>query len=95
MTNLVFTLPIGPIQPYVVGGIGLIRPHANYNPLQLVTSKNAFGTDLGGGLTIMFGRVGVRGDIRRFHTLQDVTLLVFTGGKLDFWRASAGVTFKY
>jgi hypothetical protein len=96
MTNLLITLPLGPIQPYVVGGVGLIRPHASYNPLQVVTSKSAFGSDLGAGLTIMFGpRVGVRGDLRRFHTLQDVTFLVFTGGKLDFWRASAGITFKY
>jgi hypothetical protein len=96
MTNLRMTIPVGPIQPYVVGGFGLIRPHASYNPLQVVTSKNAFGSDLGGGLTIMFGqRVGVRGDIRRFHTLQDVTLFVFSGAKLDFWRASAGITFRY
>jgi hypothetical protein len=40
----------------------------------------------------MFGdRVGVRGDIRRFHAL-DVTLGIFTGEPLDFWRASVGLT---
>ena len=96
MTNLLVTIPLGPIQPYVVGGVGLIRPHASSNPLQVVTSKSAFGSDFGGGLTLMFGRrVGVRGDIRRFHTLQDVTLFLFSGEKLDFWRASAGITFRY
>ena len=36
-------------------------------------------------------RVGVRGDLRRFHAL-DVTLGIFTGEPLDFWRASVGLT---
>ena len=95
MTNLSLTLPIGPIQPYVIGGIGLVRPDASYNPLQLVTSKSALGTDLGAGMTLMFGRrVGVRGDVRRFHALQDLTLGVFSGESLDFWRASVGLTFS-
>ena len=95
MTNERLALPLGPIQPYVVIGIGLIRPHASYNPLQVVTSKSDFGYDLGGGLTIMFGpSVGVRGDIRRFNA-TGLTLLVFSGAKADFWRASAGITFRY
>jgi hypothetical protein len=94
MTNVRLSLPLGPIQPYVVGGIGLIRPHAN-NPFQVFTSKSAFGTDMGGGLTIMFGQgVGVRGDIRRFNA-QGVTLVIFSGARADFWRASVGLTFKY
>jgi hypothetical protein len=95
MTNVRLSLPLGPIQPYLVGGIGLIKPHASNNPLQVFTSKSAFGTDLGGGLTIMLGQgVGVRGDIRRFNA-QGVTLLIFSGAKADFWRASVGLTFKY
>ena len=94
-TNVRLSLPLGPIQPYLVGGIGLIKPHASNNPLQVFTSKSAFGTDLGGGLTIMLGQgVGVRGDIRRFNA-QGVTLLIFSGAKADFWRASVGLTFKY
>jgi opacity protein-like surface antigen len=95
MTNERLALPLGPIQPYVVIGIGLIRPHASYNPAQLITSKSDFGYDLGGGLTIMFGQsFGVRGDIRFFHTLQAVTLGIFNGAPLNFWRASVGLTFK-
>ena len=95
MTNVRFSLPLGPIQPYLVGGIGLIRPHASNNPFQVFTSKSAFGTDLGGGLTIMFGPgVGVRGDIRRFNA-TGLRLLVFSGARADFWRASAGLTFRY
>src|SRR5438094_528800 len=95
MTNLMMTIPIGPIQPHVAGGIGLIRSHATYNPLQIATSKSAFGRDFGGGLTIMFGRAGLRGDLRHFHASDSVTFLVFNPEKLDFWRASSGITFKY
>jgi hypothetical protein len=96
MTNERLSLPLGPIQPYIVIGIGLIRPHASYNPLQIITSKSAFGYDLGGGLTVMLGQsFGVRGDIRRFHTLQDVTLGIFSGAGLNFWRASIGLTFGH
>jgi hypothetical protein len=95
MTNVRLSLPLGPIQPYLVGGIGLIKPHASNNPFQVFTSKSAFGTDMGGGLTIMLGQgFGVRGDIRRFNA-QGVTLVIFSGAKADFWRASAGLTFKY
>jgi hypothetical protein len=95
MTNVRLSLPLGPIQPYIVGGIGLIKPHASNNPFQVFTSKSAFGTDMGGGLTIMLGTsVGVRGDIRRFNA-TGLTLLVFSGAKADFWRASVGITFKY
>jgi len=95
MTNLTFTIPIGFFQPYVAGGIGLIRSHATYNPLQLTTSKSAFGTDFGGGLTLMFGKVGLRGDLRHFHSSESVNFLIFEGEKLDFWRASAGLTFQF
>jgi hypothetical protein len=95
MTNVRLSLPLGPIQPYLVGGIGLIKPHASNNPLQIFTSKSAFGTDGGGGLTIMFGQsVGVRGDIRHFDA-HGLTLVVFSGAKAEFWRASAGITFRY
>jgi len=47
-------------------------------------------------VTGMFGRhLGVRGDLRHFHTLQDVNLLIFQGQKLDFWRASVGLALAF
>ena len=96
MSNLLIGLPLGPVHPFVVGGVGLIRPHASLNLTDLVSSKNAFGYDLGAGVTLSLGRrIGIRGDIRRFSTFEDLTLFVFTGGKLSFSRASVGLTFKY
>jgi opacity protein-like surface antigen len=99
MTNLVIGAGAGPVRPYVVGGIGLIRPHVSSLASSLTgfsTDKNAIGYDLGLGVTGMFGNhFGIRGDLRRFHTLQDIDLLIFNGQKLDFWRASAGLVLGF
>jgi opacity protein-like surface antigen len=99
MANLMISIPAGPVQPYVVGGMGLVRPHVSLNPTNS-SDNNALGYDLGGGVNIFFVKhVGVRGDLRHFHTLQDVGVFrlneIFTGQKLDYWRASAGLALKF
>jgi len=100
MSNLLIGVGVGPVRPYVVGGVGLIRPHVSSLTGSLMslgaTEKNAIGYDIGGGVTAMFGsHVGIRGDLRHFHTLQDVNLLIFKGQKLDFWRAAAGLALAF
>ena len=45
--------------------------------------------------------VGVRGDVRHLHTIQDISIFtdianqVFANQKLDFWRASVGVSLRF
>ena len=100
MANLLISIPAGPIQPYAVGGVGLVRPHVSLNLRNFSTDNNALGYDLGGGLNAFFAKhAGVRGDIRHFHTFQDVSVLrlnqVFNGEKLDYWRASLGLILKF
>jgi hypothetical protein len=98
MSNLLLGVGAGPVRPYFVVGVGLIRPHVS-SLLGSVTSlgagKNAFGYDIGGGITAIAGGVGIRGDIRRFKTMQNIDLLFFTGQKLEFWRASAGLALGF
>ena len=54
------------------------------------------GWDIGGGLNIFLAHgIGLRGDVRRLRTLQDVTLSLFGNDKIDFWRASAGLVFRF
>jgi opacity protein-like surface antigen len=94
MTNLLVGIGVGPVRPYVVGGLGIIRPHVS--SLSLSADNNTLGYDLGGGVTVSVApHVGIRGDIRHFHTLQDVNVLIFTGQRLDFLRASAGLALKF
>lgn len=103
MSNLLVGVGAGPVQPYVLFGVGLIRPHTSVTLTQIITAdKNSLGYDIGGGVTGYFVRhVGIRGDVRRFQTLQDVPLVnsfatgVFANQKLSFWRASLGIAFRF
>jgi opacity protein-like surface antigen len=100
MSNLLIGIPAGPVHPYALAGIGLVRPHVSLNPTQVGAENNALGWDLGGGVNIFFAKnVGVRGDIRHFHTVQDVSVLhlgsIVSGQKLDFNRASLGLTLRF
>jgi opacity protein-like surface antigen len=96
MSNVLAVVPAGPIRPYALIGIGLMRPHFTFDSSGLSLDKNALGYDFGGGVNLFFSpAVGVRGDIRRLQTFKDLTLGVFSNEKLDFWRASAGLTFRF
>lgn len=96
MSNLMVVVPAGRVQPYGIVGLGLVRPHAKFDAASLTLDQNALGYDLGGGLNIFLLRgLGIRGDVRHIHTLQNVTLGVFSSDKLDFWRGSAGLTFRF
>lgn len=89
MSNILVVAPLGPVRPYGLLGLGLIRPHTDSG------SKNALGYDIGAGVHLFFGkRFGLRGDVRRMKSMQNVTLFVFSGEKLEFWRASLGVTLR-
>ena len=96
MSDLMVVVPAGPIQPYAFIGLGVIRPHAKFDASSLAVDKNAFGHDLGGGLNIFFTHsVGVHGELRHLQTFKDFTLPGFSSDKLDFWRGSAGLTFRF
>jgi len=95
MSNLMVIIPAGPIQPYGIIGLGLMRPHVRFAELS-VLDQNAFGWDIGGGLNIFFGHtVGIRGDLRRLRTFDDITLGIFNSDKIEFWRGSAGLTLRF
>jgi hypothetical protein len=96
MSNLMIIIPAGPVRPYGLVGLGLMRPHATFGSSTLTLGKNTLGWDFGGGINIFLTHgFGLRGDIRRMRTLQDVTLGVFSNDQIDFWRGSAGVTFQF
>jgi len=96
MTDFMVLVPAGPIQPYAFIGLGLIRPHATFDVTNLSLSQNAFGNDIGAGLNLYFSRkAGLHGELRHLRTFKDVTLGVFSTDQLDFWRASAGLTFRF
>jgi opacity protein-like surface antigen len=73
MSNLLIAPGFGPVHPYVLGGVGLMRSHTDFTPSQLVLdiNDNQFAWDVGGGVMVFAGHVGVRGDIRYFHSFQE------------------------
>jgi hypothetical protein len=96
MSNLMVGVPAGPIRPYGIVGLGLIRPHVQFDLASQSLDQNTLGYDIGAGINIFpLPHIGVRGDVRHLHTLQDVSLGVFGSDKLDFWRGSVGVTFTF
>ena len=103
MTNLMAGVFAGPVQPFVLAGVGLIRTHVSLDPTSTgASTNNAFGYDLGGGVSGFFSQhLGIRGDLRHFHTFQDVAILrvgpinLVPNEKLDFWRASIGLSLKF
>jgi opacity protein-like surface antigen len=99
MGNAMLAPRFGPVQPYALVGLGLLKTNVELTPTDLLESdNNHFGWDVGGGLMAFVGQhVGVRGDIRYFHAFQDLEILGVPVGdtKLNFGRASAGIVFKF
>lgn len=99
MSNVMLVPKIGPVRPYVEGGIGLIKTRVDLTTTSLfTTSNNGLGWDVGGGVIGFIGdHVGLRGDLRYVHAFQDLTVLGFTvsNAKLNYGRASVGVVLKF
>ena len=102
MGNFMLAPKIGPVQPYGLAGLGLIR--TSVEGVGTSSDQNQFGWDLGGGLMVFFGQhVGVRGDVRYYHAfqvldflnLQNLPIPGLGGTKLDYGRAAAAVVFKF
>ena len=102
MGNFMLAPKIGPVQPYGVAGLGLIR--TSVEGVGISDDQNQVGWDLGGGLMVFFGaHFGLRGDIRYYHSFQILDFvhvpilgdLGLGGQKLDYGRAAAGVVFRF
>jgi opacity protein-like surface antigen len=104
MGNVLVGVPIGGqhgvgFRPYAVGGVGIIKSRiGDAGDLFEVDSTN-WGFNVGAGAMFFFSdKVGLRGDIRYFRSLQDdepdddfdVALANFR-----FWRGTVGVTFRF
>src|SRR5437762_2942198 len=100
MSNVMLAPKVGPVRPYFLTGAGLIKTHVDLTAASILTTDdNNFGWDIGGGVIItVMPHVGIRGDIRYFHTFQDLTIRGFslgTSAKLDYGRAAAAVNFTF
>ena len=106
MGNVIIGIPIGGqtgggVRPYVSGGAGLLRSRLDDVDDFFDLNENSFGMNAGAGLMVFFtDNVGLRGDVRYFRSLSDDdndddTDLDLNLGAFHFWRASAGVSFRF
>lgn len=103
MGNLLVGAPLGRVRPYGTVGAGLMRSNLELLELFDDLSSNDFGINYGGGVMVFLSdNVGIRGDIRQFRSLQNEDVdddfpepLDFDLGDFTFWRATAGVTFRF
>ncbi len=100
MSNIMIVPAIGPVHPYLLGGLGLMKTHVEFTRTDLVsTTNNGLAWDLGGGITVLFGHIGVRGDIRHFHSTKAFSIPFVattpTSEKLTFGRASAALVLAF
>ena len=99
MGNVVIGVPLGPVHPYALAGVGLIRRTVDYAPGggadSLTDSRAAY--SFGGGVDLFFSRhVGLNADLRyfrNFSTGNDV--LDLPDEQFNFTRGSVGVTFRF
>jgi len=105
MGNLVIGVPIGGqsgpgFRPYAVGGVGIIKSSIGFEDdfFEHFDSTD-FGINVGAGAMFFFSdKVGLRGDVRYFRSLQDVEPIDdFDIGLADFhfWRGTVGVTIRF
>jgi opacity protein-like surface antigen len=106
MGNVIIGIPIGGqtgggVRPYVSGGAGLLRSRLDDVEDFFDLNENSFGVNAGAGLMVFFtDSVGLRGDLRYFRSLSDDDNdddndLDLNLGAFHFWRATAGVAFRF
>ena len=101
MSNIMIVPKIGPVHPYVLGGLGLMKTRVDFTRTDVLSAtNNGLAWDLGGGVTVLFGgHIGVRGDIRHFHSTKAFSIPFVgttpTNEKLTFGRASAALVLAF
>lgn len=96
MGNLVIGGTGGGLKPYASGGIGLMRSRIEAVSDLLDYEDNGFGVNVGAGLRGGSGRLGIRGDLRYFRQISDLTpLRNFELGDFSFWRGTVGLSIGF
>lgn len=98
MGNFMLAPRITIVQPYGLVGVGAIRTSADATAGSS-NSETQIGWTVGGGVVVFVQKhVGLKGDVRYYHSFQTLDLLgidLLRGDKIDFGRAAFGVVFKF
>ena len=104
MGNVIIGVPFGGqrdagFRPYLTGGLGMLQTDARSNDDLFHVDNSEFGFNVGAGaLGFLTDHVGIRGDIRYLRSFVDPNEdneFDISVGKFDYWRAMAGLTFRW
>ena len=102
MGSVLLAVPAGPVRLYGAAGAGLMKTRIEASETLFDVNSSDFGINVGGGLIGYIGsHVGLRADIRYFRDLSDLSPsgdladVDLALGKVDYWRAVGGLTFKF
>jgi len=100
MGNFMLAPRFGIVQPFALAGIGAIKTKVEDQLLGSSDSENQIGWTIGGGLIVFVQKhIGLKGDIRYYHSFQALDLLGLDLGqdrnKIDFGRAGFGVVLRF
>lgn len=100
MGNFMIVPALGPVHPYLLAGLGLMKTHVELTTSDVLsTTNNSLAWDVGGGVTILFARhIGIRGDLRHFHSTKSFPIPFIANSedeKLNFGRISGALVFAF
>lgn len=104
MGNILVGIPIGGqtgggFRPYLSGGAGLLQTNVQSDDDLFEVTNDEFGVNIGAGaMGFMTDNIGFRGDLRYYRALTDPEAdneFDVDFGDFDFWRATAGITFRW
>jgi hypothetical protein len=96
MGNLVLGGGGGGLRPYASGGLGLMRSRIEGISDLFDYTDNGFGVNVGGGVRVGSGNFGVKGDVRYFRQLSELSPFDgFDLGDFSFWRGTVGLSFGF
>ena len=98
MGNFMLAPRFSVVQPYGLVGIGALRTKATTAAVE--DSETKAGWTIGGGLLLfVHEHIGLKGDVRYYHSFSALDLLGLDLGddrnKIDFGRAGFGVLFRF
>jgi hypothetical protein len=104
MANAIIGIPIGGqtgggFRPYFAAGLGMLSREVQSADSLFNVDSNEWGFNLGAGaMGFMSDHVGFRGDVRYIRSFEDLgadNSTPFSAGNFDYWRGTAGVTFRW
>ena len=97
LTAFLYIIPIGPIRPYILGGVGWYRTRTDYKgPFNAIPDdhQNIFGEHLGAGAELFLGpRVSIDADVRYIFLNPSTDQVI--GRDFNYWQMTFGLNFMF